>query len=556
MGFSQDVRQVARGWRWTRRPVLPASVERERDPATDFPTAWGRTPAGRAAREVVQRFGLAPLLHFEVETEVCGREVLDTIEPPAIFVLNHSSHLDAPTILTSLPTKWRRKAVVGAASDYFFDTWYRSIATTIVFNAFPVARSGGLRSARMARQLISEGWSLVLFPEGSRTPDGWVGEFRTGAAWLALEAGVPVVPVALIGAYQAMPRGRSWPKPGRPPVRIRFGLPIHALEGERAAAFSDRLRQGLGKVLEEDHSNWWNAIRLDASGELFDPGGPQVATWRRMWESSRTVRPSRAKSVWSPDAHEWEAEHLWSGAGWHPDAGLGAAALPETPTPEPQLLLLEFAPDPEPLLLEPAAEPQPPIAEPQPPVPEPQPPAPEPQPLDEWEIALVPFDPDEEAEPPGEVPPARPAAPAPAPGGATEAALARVEEVLAQAMQPDGTFGGDRASTRDLGRTSGTPAEPTTGELARIETVLNQAIPSSDKPGPDDPGPEEKEEDGDDDDVTFFDANVTEDDLPAAGPPGASDSPSSRPAPRPDRPRPERGWFLGRRPRRGQPPPR
>ena len=162
MGFGQDLRQVAKGWRWTRRPVLPASVERERDPATDFPTAWGRTPAGRAAREVVQRFGLAPLLHFEVETEVCGREVLDTIEPPAIFVLNHSSHLDAPTILTSLPTRWRRKAVVGAASDYFFDTWYRSIATTIAFNAFPVARSGGLRSARMARQLISEGWSLVL----------------------------------------------------------------------------------------------------------------------------------------------------------------------------------------------------------------------------------------------------------------------------------------------------------------------------------------------------------------------------------------------------------
>src|SRR5947207_1803677 len=219
-----------------------------------------------------------------------------------------------PTILTSLPTRWRRKAVVGAASDYFFDTWYRSIATTIVFNAFPIARSGGLRSARMARQLISEGWSLVLFPEGSRTPDGWVGEFRTGAAWLAMEAGGPVVPVALIGAYQAMPRGRSWPKPGRPPVRIRFGLPIRAIEGERAAAFSERLRQGLGKVLEEAHSNWWNAIRLDAAGELFDPGGPQVATWRRMWESSRPVRPSRARSVWSPDTHEWEAEHLWSGA--------------------------------------------------------------------------------------------------------------------------------------------------------------------------------------------------------------------------------------------------
>jgi 1-acyl-sn-glycerol-3-phosphate acyltransferase len=316
MGLSHDVRQVAKGWRWTRRRIVPASVEREREPASDFPTAWGRTPVGRAVREVVQRCGLAPLLHFEVETEVCGRDVLDTIDPPAIFVLNHSSHLDAPTILTSLPTAWRRKAVVGAASDYFFDTWYRSIATTVVFNAFPIARGGGLRSARMARRLLSEGWSLVLFPEGTRSADGWVGEFRTGAAWLAIEAGVPVVPVALIGAYQAMPKGRSWPKPGRPAVRIRFGLPIRPEAGERPAAFSERLRQGLGKVLEEDRSGWWNALRLDASGELFDPGGPQVAPWRRMWESSRPIRAARAKSVWSPDTHEWEAEHLWSGAGW------------------------------------------------------------------------------------------------------------------------------------------------------------------------------------------------------------------------------------------------
>ncbi|MCW3043591.1 MAG: phospholipid/glycerol acyltransferase [Actinobacteria bacterium] len=507
MGLTRDLEQVAKGWRWTRRRVLPASVERERDPAKDFPTAWGRTPVGRAAREVVQRFGLSPLLHFEVETEVCGRDVLDTIEPPAIFVLNHSSHLDAPTILTALPTRWRRKAVVGAASDYFFDTWYRSIATTVVFNAFPIARSGGLRSARMARQLISEGWSLVLFPEGSRTPDGWVGEFRTGAAWLAMEAGVPVVPVALIGAYQAMPRGRSWPKPGRPPVRIRFGLPIRPLEGERSSAFSDRLRQGLGKVLEEDHSSWWNAIRLDASGELFDPGGPQVATWRRMWESSRPIRPSRAKSVWSPDTHEWEAEHLWSGAGWQTAAEPGPDAGPATAAPEQETLF-----------------PEPEIVLPEPVFPEPEIVLPEPAPVGDWKIALVPFDPNQEEEP------------ASAPGGATEAALARVEEVLAQAMQDDGPH----LQPPLPDETSGTPAEPTAGELARIEALLDKAFPRHDDPGPGDPG-----------DDAFFEVNVVEGDPPAEGSPETSESP---PATRPDRPLAERGWFLTRRPRRGQPP--
>ena len=311
-----DVRMVARGWRWTRRPLVPASVERERERSQDFPTAWSRTPLGRAAREVVHRAGLAPVLHFEVEVEVCGQEILDVLDPPVIFVLNHSSHLDAAAILTSLPTKWRRKTALGAASDYFFDVWYRSIATTLVFNAFPIARRGGLRSARLARGLLGEGWSLVLFPEGTRTADGWVGEFRTGAAWLAIEAGVPVIPVALIGTYQAMPRGRGWPAPGRPPVRVRSGRPIRPVAGERPAAFSDRLRQGLGMAMEEDRSGWWQAIRLDAEGELFDPGGPQVATWRRMWETSRPVRTKRARSVWSPEDHAWEAEALWTGRGW------------------------------------------------------------------------------------------------------------------------------------------------------------------------------------------------------------------------------------------------
>ncbi len=306
MGLGRDVRQVAQGWRWTRRPLVPASVDREREPAKDFPTAWGRTPVARAAREVLQRYALSPVLHFEVGTEVCGQDILDTIDPPAVFVLNHSSHIDAPAILTSLPTAWRRKAVVGAASDYFFDTWYRSIATTMFFNAFPIARGGGLRSARLARQLVSEGWSLILFPEGTRTPDGWVGEFRTGAAWLAIEAGVPVIPVALIGAYQAMPRGRSWPRPGRPPVRIRFGQPIRPHAGERPAAFSDRLRLGLARVIEEERSGWWQAVRLEVEGQLVDPGGPQVATWRRMWATSGPVRPSKARSVWEPESDEWE----------------------------------------------------------------------------------------------------------------------------------------------------------------------------------------------------------------------------------------------------------
>jgi hypothetical protein len=126
-------------------------------------------------------------------------------------------------------------------------------------------------------------------------------------------------------------------------------------------------------------------------------------------------------------------------------------------------------------------------------------------------------------------------------GGATEAALARVEEVLAQVMQPQGP-----GPQPQLPGVEGTPPEPTAGELARIEAVLDEALPKPDDPRPDDPGA--------DDELAFFDVETVEGDVPAPGSAAASGSPSPPPGPRPDRPPAERGWFLARRPRRGHPP--
>ena len=111
---------------------------------------------------------------------------------------------------------------------------------------------------------------------------------------------------------------------------------------------------------------------------------------------------------------------------------------------------------------------------------------------------------------------------------------------LAQAMQREG-----RGPQPLLPGVEGTPAEPTAGELARIEAVLDEAFPRPDEPDPDE-GPDEG--------MGFFDVNAVEGDLPAPSSPGPSGSPSAPPTPRPDRPPTERGWFLARRPRRGRPP--
>ena len=137
-----DLATVARGWRWGRTPLVPASAEVHRHPyePRQFPTEWARSPAAIAVRGAVQRYGLRPLVRSQVSVQVSGREVLGDLRGPVIFVANHSSHLDAPLVLTTLPERWRRWTAVAAAADYFFDTWPRGVGSTMAFSTFPMER--------------------------------------------------------------------------------------------------------------------------------------------------------------------------------------------------------------------------------------------------------------------------------------------------------------------------------------------------------------------------------------------------------------------------------
>lgn len=300
MSLIREVEQVARGWRWTRRSLTPRSAEpwTPEPEAREFPTAWARTTAGCVAREVVQRAVLRPLVWKETRPRVEGLDHLDGLQGPVVFVANHSSHLDAPLVLCSLPPRWRERTAVGAAADYFFDARWRAAATALAFNAFPVERRGGRRPGSTARDLISDGWSLLLFPEGSRSPDGWMHGFRHGAARLCAERGVPAVPVAIRGSYAAMPRGRSWTVPGRPTVAVRFGPPVHPQVEERPRDLSARVTQAVARAWHEEDEDWWASLRGQAEGSTPSPAGPPAADWRRKWETLRPLEPRDASRVW------------------------------------------------------------------------------------------------------------------------------------------------------------------------------------------------------------------------------------------------------------------
>jgi 1-acyl-sn-glycerol-3-phosphate acyltransferase len=206
------------------------------------------------ARFVAQRAILKPVVWSVVHVTVIGRRNLRGVGRAFVVVANHSSHLDAPLILGALPRRMARYLAAGAAADYFFDVWWRRGLTALFFNAFPVDRSGVNPRSVSAKVLIERGVPLLVFPEGTRSRNGELGTFKSGAASLAAATGVACVPVALIGAGIAHPRGSKWPKPGRLPVGVVFGTPLKQAEGESVGDFTSRIRAEIVR-LRDTHAD-------------------------------------------------------------------------------------------------------------------------------------------------------------------------------------------------------------------------------------------------------------------------------------------------------------
>ena len=144
---------------------------------------------------------------------------------PVLLCANHASHLDAPAILAALPRGLALRTSTAAAKDVFGDYKWRDVVSRVVTNALPIERGAGFsRGLRELEAVLGEKRPLILFPEGRRSTDGQLLDFKPGAAMLALRTGTPIVPVHIAGAERSLPRGGYFPRPGD--VRVRFGTPI------------------------------------------------------------------------------------------------------------------------------------------------------------------------------------------------------------------------------------------------------------------------------------------------------------------------------------------
>lgn len=193
-------------------------------------------------RFVLQRVLFRGVLRSTIRPTVSLDPSVRALNGGYLLVANHTSHLDAPIIAQSLPRKQARFLATGVAHDYFFTVWYRRLFVRWLFNAFPVHRGGSHGSSNTPRALLRAEVPVLLFPEGGRQTDGAVGDFKVGAIRLAADAAVPIVPTAVIGGFEAMPKGSAWPRPGRPPVRVVFGEALTPESGESLASLTSRVQ--------------------------------------------------------------------------------------------------------------------------------------------------------------------------------------------------------------------------------------------------------------------------------------------------------------------------
>src|SRR6185503_2483401 len=139
-----------------------------------------------------------------------------------VYMANHSSLIDTPALFAYLPFQFR----IMAKKELFyipFMGWHLWTAGN-----FPIDRSDPRKTAKSLRKVIEgvrAGKSLAVFPEGTRTPDGNLQEFKHGAFKIAMRAGVPIVPVTIRRTFRLLPRTTLAPRPGRADVFI--GVPFN-----------------------------------------------------------------------------------------------------------------------------------------------------------------------------------------------------------------------------------------------------------------------------------------------------------------------------------------
>jgi long-chain acyl-CoA synthetase len=241
------------------RALVDQAAHADTAPAepVEFPT-WTRRWPARIFRRVNLPLWVMPLARGFAWMHVEGRDRLRNLQPPVIFAANHQSFMDGPAIMAALPPRWRYRVAPAMGKEmfaaHFFPAEHGRLAwvtnslnyylAVLFFNAFPLPQreAGARQTLRYIGDLLGEGTSVLIFPEGRRSETGAIDAFRPGIGMIASRLGVPVVPVRIDGLQHVLGVGAHMARPGR--VRVVFGDAMH-LAGDDCAAMAAQVEQAV-----------------------------------------------------------------------------------------------------------------------------------------------------------------------------------------------------------------------------------------------------------------------------------------------------------------------
>lgn len=204
-------------------------------------------PSGNWQHQMARVWGRILLAVSFMRVRVRGLEQLDP-RTNYVFVSNHSSYMDIPALLAHLPFQFRFFAKKGLYKIPFLG-WHLHRAGHL-----PVDRSNARNSLKSmsagARIVAERGVSVLLFPEGGRTHVG-LREFKEGAAYIAIKAGVPVAPVALKGMRELLPMGSIHLRSGQAELRVGTPIPTAGLTLSDREALTQKMHAEIQRLLAE-----------------------------------------------------------------------------------------------------------------------------------------------------------------------------------------------------------------------------------------------------------------------------------------------------------------
>jgi long-chain acyl-CoA synthetase len=228
--------------------------------ASEIPD-WPRSWIASLVRDIGLALVILPLARLFAWLRVERREQLDSLDAPVIFASNHQSHFDGPSILMALPYRLRRRVAIAASREFFaahfhperFSGWRRFTSSlsfflaSLFFNIFPLPQreAGAMDALRYAGRLMSEGWNVLIFPEGDRTESGEIHSFQPGVGMMASRLAARVVPVRLEGLDRILHKSWRMAKPGR--ALIKFGAPLQ-LDGDDYESLAQRVEAAVREL--------------------------------------------------------------------------------------------------------------------------------------------------------------------------------------------------------------------------------------------------------------------------------------------------------------------